>query len=282
MGLDVLEGVLHVVVAADDVGDALRDVVEHVGQVEDRRAVGAHDDEVLRVLRLLAHAALDQVVILDDALLRHPEDDALALAALVLPVGQAAAEQLLGHLQVARPLAGLVKDLAVPVQPQPPHAIQERPDGLRGGALKVGILHAQQERPAHVPREKPVEDRRADVPDVHLARRRRRETNPDLLYHVKTLSRAVYQKSSRRKPGNRRQPHRCLRPRAKRNGANAMPAGLPAFAPPRAGESRPRPPGQGSPRGRPRARPAPGRPPRMGRPAARKKGLHGGWGNVLS
>jgi hypothetical protein len=33
--LDVLEGVLDVVVAADDVGDALGDVVHDVGEVED-------------------------------------------------------------------------------------------------------------------------------------------------------------------------------------------------------------------------------------------------------
>ena len=189
--LDVLEGVLHVVVAADDVGDALRDVVEHVGQVEDGRAVGTHDDEVLRVLGLLLHVALHEVVVLNDAFLGHAEDDALALAALVFLVGQAAAEEVLGHFQMVLALAGLVEDLAVPVQAQPLHAVEQGLDGLGRRAFQVRILHAQEELAAHVPGEEPIEDCRADVADVHLAGGRRRETYPNLLCHIKSFRRPL-------------------------------------------------------------------------------------------
>ena len=181
--LDVLEGVFHVVIAADDVGHALGDVVEDVGQVEDGRTIGADDDEVLRVLRLLLHVALDQVVILNHALLGHPEDDALALAALVLLVGIALGQQLLGHRQVVFALTGLVHHLAIIIQPQPRHALEQRLNRLRGRPLQIRVFHAEQKLAAHVPGIEPVENGRANVANVHLPRWRRRKTNPNLLCH---------------------------------------------------------------------------------------------------
>jgi hypothetical protein len=46
---DLLRRVRDVVVAADDVRDAHGDIVAHHGEVVDRRAVGAQDDEILDV-----------------------------------------------------------------------------------------------------------------------------------------------------------------------------------------------------------------------------------------
>jgi len=74
-------------------------------------------------------------------------------------------------------LLGLVHRLLVVVQSQPLHHVEQRRDGGRRAAFQVGILDAQQESPAGMPGHKPVEDGRADVADVHVPRRRRRETN---------------------------------------------------------------------------------------------------------
>ncbi len=178
---DVLERVLHMVVAADDVRDVLVDVVHHVGDVEDGRAVRAHDGEVLDVFRLLGHGALDDVVEFDDAFLGHPEhgDDAgLALARGALDlVGVAAGEQLLDAFQVARDVLRLVEDRLVVVEPEPLHRVHHRGDRLRRRALEVGVLDAQKELAARMPRIQPVVDGRADVPDMDLARRRGGETH---------------------------------------------------------------------------------------------------------
>ena len=180
---DVLERILDMVVAADDVRHPLRDVVEHVRQMEDRGTVRAHDDKVLRVLRLLLDVPLHQVVIGDYALLRHPEDDALALAALVFAVGQAPGHEILGHRQMVLPLRGLIKNLLVPVQPQPLHAVDQRLNRLRRRTLQIGILHAQQKLSPRVTGIEPIENRGTDIADVHLPRRRRGKTDPDLISH---------------------------------------------------------------------------------------------------
>ena len=181
---DVLEGVLDVVVAADDVGDALVDVVDDVGDVEDRRAVRTDDREILDVLRLLRHVALHDVVELDRALLGHLEHhDRAGLAVargLLARVGVAGGDELVDDLEVALHVLGLVEDLFIVVEAQPLHAVEEHRDGLRRGPLEVGVLDAQQELSARVAGEKPVVDGGADVADMDLARRRRGETNANV------------------------------------------------------------------------------------------------------
>ena len=181
---DVLEGVLDVVVAADDVRHPLVDVIDDVRDVEDRRTVGADDREVLDVLRLLRHVALDDVVELDRALLGHLEhrDDAsLAVAGGLLDlVGVAGGEQLVHDLEMALDVLGLVEDLLVIVEAEPLHALEQDLDRLGRGALEVRILDAQEELAAGVAREQPVVDRRADVADMDLTRRGRSETNANV------------------------------------------------------------------------------------------------------
>ena len=168
--LDVLERVLDVVVAADHVRDGHVDVVHHVGEVEDRRAVGADDDEVLHVLGLLLHVALDEVVEDEVAVLGHAEDEAFAGAALVLAVGEAARLEIGRDGQVAFGLGALVDGRLVIVQTQPRHAGEQRLDGLGGGALAIGVLHAQEELAIGVAGEEPVEDGGADIADVDVPR----------------------------------------------------------------------------------------------------------------
>ncbi len=114
---DVLEGVFDVVVAADDVGDALVDIVNDVGDVEDRRAVGAHDREVLDILGLLRHVPFDNVVILYHAFLRHAEhrDDARSAVAprLLDAVCVAGCDKLFHGFKVALDVLRLVENLFI-------------------------------------------------------------------------------------------------------------------------------------------------------------------------
>ena len=66
---DVLRGVREVVLAADDVGDLHRGVVDHDREVVERRPVGTDDDEVAAEVRDVdLDAAADDVVESDDAL----------------------------------------------------------------------------------------------------------------------------------------------------------------------------------------------------------------------
>ena len=55
-------GIGEMVVAADDVGDAHVVVVDHDGQHVGRRAVRAQQHEVVEILVLPDHAALDRVL----------------------------------------------------------------------------------------------------------------------------------------------------------------------------------------------------------------------------
>ena len=69
------EGVVEMVVAADDVGDAHVMVVDHHRQHVGRRAVGAQQDEIVELGVLDRDPALDQVVDHRLALARGLEAD---------------------------------------------------------------------------------------------------------------------------------------------------------------------------------------------------------------
>ena len=73
--LGLAEGVGQVVVAADDMGDAHVDVVDHDREHVGGRAVGAQQHHVVELRVGDPHGALDEVV--DDglALLRRPQPD---------------------------------------------------------------------------------------------------------------------------------------------------------------------------------------------------------------
>ena len=183
--LDVLRGVGEVVLAADDVGDAHRDVVDHVDEVEDRLAVGAEEDEVavLRALDAAAHEVVDHHrgrghlldVALGEVVELHPP---LALEAepprAVLLVRPALLGQRLelGAVEVAALRleigAAGTADLGtlVPVHPEPAHALEEHAQGLVGVALLVRVLDAEDEGAAGVAGVQPVEEGRPRAADV--------------------------------------------------------------------------------------------------------------------
>ena len=164
------ECVLDVVVAADHVRDVHRDIVDDVGEVKDRVAVGPNDHEVRQVLRFLLHLALDLVV---ERHVRsgHPEKDRLALAqaALVQLVGPTRGEQLFRRRKVCRRLGRLVERRLVIRQPEPVHRVEHRLHGLGRGACAVGVFDAEQKLSAFMPGEKPVINGCPHIPDVDLS-----------------------------------------------------------------------------------------------------------------
>ena len=166
------------IVAADHMGDAHVVVVDHHRQHVGRVAVAAQQHEVVEVLVLPDHAALDLVLDHGLAGLRrlqpdrrlhaggglgrvavapHPVIEAgAALGARLLAhrrellrrgvavIGLAVGEQLLGDLAVPGGAAELVDDVAVPIELQPFQPVQNGADGGFGRALAVGVLDPQQ------------------------------------------------------------------------------------------------------------------------------------------
>ena len=166
-------GVRDVVLAAHDLRDAHVAVVDRDREVVERAAVGAADHEVVDRRVREADVAADLVV--DDglALVRHPQ----AHRALVL-VGVPAGEQLLDRRGVRRGPLGLRDRPLVPVELEPAQGVEDLLHVLRGRALAVGVLDAQDELAARAPREQPVVQCRPRAAYVQDARGRWSETNP--------------------------------------------------------------------------------------------------------
>ena len=101
------------------------------------------------------------------------------LGAGVAAVGGAPGQHLVDHLAVARGARELADRLAVPVEPEPFEAVEDRVDRGLGRALAVGVLDAQEERPAEAPGVEPVEQRRARAADVQESGRGGREAGDD-------------------------------------------------------------------------------------------------------
>ena len=181
---DVLGGVGQMVFTPDHMGDAHLQVIHHVDQVEHRVAVAAHehpigiglfaigeraqhitDDEVGNGDRLAGHAEEDRpVAVVGQALVAQFLDaPGINLAATTLEVGTAVAAARAGGV------AG--GGTFIPVEPQPAQPTQNDIDGLLAVALGVGVFDAQDEFPAMVTGEEPVEEGRAGPANVQVTRR---------------------------------------------------------------------------------------------------------------
>ena len=205
------------VVAADDVGDAHVVVVDHHRQHVGRVAVAAQQHEIVEVLVLPDHAALDLVLDHGLAGLRRLEADGrlhaggrlgriavapqpvieagAALGARLLAhrrqflrggvaaVGLAAGEQLLGDLAMAGGAAELVDDVAVPIELQPFQPVEDRRDRRLGRALAVGVLDPQQHLAAGLLGVEPVEQRGAGAADMEEAGGRGGKAGDDGIGH---------------------------------------------------------------------------------------------------
>ena len=191
---EVLGSVGKMVLAADDVADLHFDVVDDVDEMENPRAVGAAD----RHVRLHVAQRVDGLgtvdfdvpadeVVHDDELAREFE----AGRALVVEVdavgglefGEVAFVDVVAlALEVGAEVTALAGAL-VPVEAEPFQAVVDDLHGVDGVAGLVGVLDAQDELAAVVPREEPVEQGGARPADVQKAGGRRGETDADGCAH---------------------------------------------------------------------------------------------------
>jgi hypothetical protein len=195
-----------VIIAPDHVGDLHRDVVRHHGEVVDRAPVAPEDDEVVEIVPLEADPLVHRVVP-SDFLIRHPEPDtelkslrqalidfllAQPAAAPVIterhaglvgpgplgvqlflgaeaPIRLVPRQHRLGIGPVAVAVTALEEGPLVVGNPQPGEAVENHLGVRLGAPLLVGVLDPQDEGPAGVLGEQPVEQRRAGAADMEVA-----------------------------------------------------------------------------------------------------------------
>src|SRR6266851_5436151 len=141
------------------------------GEVVDRRAIGAQDDEILDIGALERNPAVHRVLPSDLAG-RHAESDRA-----LLHVRLALGEETVGDFLVALHAGALEHELLVPVEAQPGEAVEDHLRMLVGRARLVGVFDAQQELAALVAGVQPVEEGGAGASDVEIARRGRSEAD---------------------------------------------------------------------------------------------------------
>src|SRR5882724_3266783 len=81
-------------------------------------------------------------------------------------VGAALCNQFFRDLGVAGGAGKLEDNLAVPVEAQPFHAVDDGVDRLLGGALAIGVFDAQAKCAAVMARQQPIEQGRSSTADV--------------------------------------------------------------------------------------------------------------------
>ena len=176
-------------------GDRPVVVVDHDREHICRRAVGTQQHEIVEVLVLPDHAALDLILdhrFADERCLQPDRrlhagrclariavapasvielGAALAprrlahlrkfLGARVAVIGMPLRKQLLGDFPVPGRARELVDRLAVPADAEPAQAVENGVDGGLGGAFPVGILDSEQHLAAAAAGVKPIEERGA-------------------------------------------------------------------------------------------------------------------------
>src|SRR5680860_971689 len=105
----------------------------------------------------------------------------------IAAIGLAFGKQLLGALAMALRARQLVDGLAVPIELEPPQAVENGENGAFGGARLIGILDPEQHLAAFGFGIKPVEQGGASASDVEVAGGRWRKARDDSLAHRSIL-----------------------------------------------------------------------------------------------
>ena len=179
---DLLRRVGDVVVAPDDVRDAVQPVLDGRGEVVGRPTIRANGDEVVELYVRVLDPPADEILPAGDAVVGHADAD----GALVL-VGRVLGDEALRLLLAALHAVELKRDVVVPVQAEPAERLEDLLGGLGDLAARVRVLDPEVERAALVAREEPVEQRRPNTPDVQQAGGARGEADSDR--HLGRLSR---------------------------------------------------------------------------------------------
>src|SRR4030095_278591 len=206
------------IVAADDVGDPHRDVVDDDAEIVRGRSVRADQDPVVELAVLERDRTVDEIVHDSGPFDGYPQAQgagvetpvatapgvaeclapllrgrALAgqeLGRTIAVVGASGSKQPLGVLAVGREALGLAiarrRRSLVPVETEPPERVDDGHDVLLGRARAVRVLDAEDEGAAVVAREEPVEERGAGASDVEMPRRARGESYADRRGHFRT------------------------------------------------------------------------------------------------
>ena len=169
---DLLRRVRDVVLAADDVRDPVEPVLDGRGEVVGRTPVGPDRDEVLELLARDFDVPADEILPGGRAFVGHADPD----RALVF-VGRPFGDEPLRLLPAPLHAVELVRDLSVPVEPEPAERLHDLLRGLGHLAARVRVLDPQAELAALVAGIEPVEERRVDSPDVQEPRRARSEAD---------------------------------------------------------------------------------------------------------
>ena len=180
---NLARGVVDVVVATQNMVDAHVVVVHYHGQIVGGRTVRAPEDHVVHLRVFHADEPFDHVLVSGGALLGSLEPDharsqsLVAAGAVVLGlaaflhgllahsvhiflgtlavIGMAGLDELVNDLVVPVGTGGLVHDLAVMLQTEPAHGINDGLRGFRSGTRQVRVLDAQTEFTASGPGKQP-------------------------------------------------------------------------------------------------------------------------------
>ena len=88
-------------------------------------------------------------------------------------------DQAIGGLAIAREALHLEERSLVPIDAEPLQAVDDRRHRSLGRALQIGVLHAQNELPAVMPRVGPGEERRARASYMQITGGTGREAGAD-------------------------------------------------------------------------------------------------------
>ena len=204
------KGIVEMIVAADHMRDAHVMIVDNNRQHIGGRPVRAEQDEIVEFRVVHGHRALDAIFDRHAAFLRglQPDDEwrtfrcfgrvaiapapvvahgllrrALRLAhrlqlcrGRVAAIGVSAVEQLIGDFRMAFGAGELEDGIAVPVEPEPLQAVEDRVNRCIRRARAIRIFDAQEEFSAVMPCKQPVEQGRTRAADMQETRWRRGKT----------------------------------------------------------------------------------------------------------
>ena len=167
--LDLHRGIRDVILAAQDVRDAELGVVENRGKEVERRSVRTHQDRILEMAAVEFLPSLDEVGPGDRLAL-----DAEPPGARLLVRPSRRREKRARRLVMSEPLR--LARLPVPVEAEPAEVRLDRLRIFLGRARGIGVVEAEDERPARLPCIEPVDERGAGVAEMETPGRARRET----------------------------------------------------------------------------------------------------------
>src|SRR5436309_940765 len=194
--VDLLGRVRDVILASNDVCDAVPDVLHRRCKVVGRTPVGPNEHEILELIVRKLDAPAHGVLPGRNTFVRHPKTN----GAFVL-VGLSLLDEPARDFRAIGEAIELERHLAVPVQSEPAQRVLDLLGRLRDFAARVGVLDSEPELAALVPREEPVEERGPHVADVEEPRRARghADANGHAVRLLACCSAPIAQEGSRRR-----------------------------------------------------------------------------------